>query len=244
MPTLTSLSIRVRLLASFGVVVVLLLAVGLLAISKLGSLDGKVNQLATGVVPATDFVGQASAAMNKYRKDELHYILATPAARAGADGVSGDLAGDLQTMIGLLASYRKDGLVADATDARLLEGFRNAFANYIAKTSAFRRLADRGQTAAAGAVIGSGPGDHAYDELKAADAAWEQYKQTIAKRTAASSSSAYSAGRSLIVILLIVAIVVAIGVALAISLGSPVGSPPSGGPPRRSPAARSISASR
>ena len=217
MPTFSSLSIRTRLLASFGVVVALLLAVGLVAISKLGSLHGKVGQLATHVVPATDIVGQASAAMNKFRKDELHYILATPADRAGADGVSGDLAGDLQTMSGLLASYRKEGLVSDATDARLLQGFRNAFADYVSKTSAFRTLADKGQTAAAGAVVGSGPGDHAYDGLKAADAAWEQYKQTIAKRTAASSNSTYSAGRSLIIILLIIAVVAAVGVALAIS---------------------------
>src|ERR1700748_1900014 len=121
-PTFPSLSIRARLLASFGVVVALLLAVGLVAISKLSSLDGKVNQLAGHVVPATDIVGQASAAMNKFRKDELHYILSTPAQRAGAAGVSGDLAGDLQTMSGLFDSYRKDGLVAAPTPPRLPDG--------------------------------------------------------------------------------------------------------------------------
>ncbi len=217
MPASLSLSIRSRLLASFGVVVLLLLVVGLLAISKLSSLDGRVNQLATGVVPATDVVGQASAAMNKFRKDELHYILATPADRAGAAGVSGDLAGDLQTMSGLLNGYRHDGLVADATDGRLLSAFQADFADYVSKTSAFRTLADKGETAAAGAVVGSGPGDHAYDALKAADAAWEKYKQTLAKRTAAASRSTYTAGRSLILVLLIIAVLVAVGVALAIS---------------------------
>jgi methyl-accepting chemotaxis protein len=216
-PTFTSLSIRSRLLASFGVVVVLLLAVGLLAISKLSSLDGKVNQLATRVVPATDIVGQASAAMNKLRKDQLHYILATPADRAGTAGVSGDLAGDLQTMSGLLDGYSRDGLVTDATDARLLAAFRNAFATYVAKTASFRKLADKDQTAAGGAVVGSGPGDDAYNALKAADAAWQNYKQTTAKRTAATSRSTYTAGRSLILILLIIAVIVAIGVALLIS---------------------------
>ncbi len=217
MPTFVSVSIRSRLLASFGVVVALLLAVGLLAISKLGSLDGQVNQLAGRVVPATDIVGQASAAMNKFRKDELHYILATPADRAGVAGVTGDIAGDLQTMSGLLDSYQHDGLVTDATDARLLHSFRTAFDTYVAKTSAFRKLADKGQTAAAGAVVGSGPGDDAYNALKAADATWEKYKQTTAKRTAATSRSTYDAGRSLILILLIVAVVVAVGVALAFS---------------------------
>ncbi len=217
MPTFPSLSIRSRLLASFGVVVALLLAVGLLAISKLGSLDGKVNQLASRVVPATDAVGQASAAMNKFRKDELHYILSTPAERAGAAGVSGDLAGDLQTMSGLLDGYRQDGLITDATDGRLLAAFRSAFDTYVAKTASFRTLADRGKTTAAGAVVGSGPGDDAYNALKAADAAWEKYEQTTAKRTAATSRSAYTAGRSLIIVLLILAVVVAAGVALAIS---------------------------
>jgi methyl-accepting chemotaxis protein len=107
--------------------------------------------------------------------------------------------------------------VTDATDSHLLDNFRSAFADYVAKTSAFRKLADEGQTAAAGAVVGSGPGDHAYDLLKAADAAWEKYKQTVAKRTAAASRSTYTAGRSLILVLLIVAVFAAVGVALAIS---------------------------
>jgi methyl-accepting chemotaxis protein len=216
-PAFLSLSIRSRLLASFGVVVVLLLAVGLLAIGKLGSLNGEVNQLATRVVPATDVVGQASAAMNKYRKDQLHYILSTPAERASADGVSGDLADDLQTMSGLLHGYRRDGLVADATDARLLASFRTAFDAYVAKTATFRPRADRGQAAAAGALLSTGAGDHAYDQLEAADAAWEQYKQTVATRTAATSRSSYAAGRTLILVLLIIAVAVAVGVALAIS---------------------------
>jgi methyl-accepting chemotaxis protein len=216
-PTLTSVSIRARLLASFGVVVALMLAVGLLAISTLGSLDGKVGQLATRVVPATDIVGQASAAMNKYRKDQLHYILSTPAGRAGADGVSGDLAGDLQTMSSLLGSYRSEGLVADATDAKLLASFHSAFDSYAAKTAPFRNRADRNQAAAAGAVLSTGAGDHAYDDLKAADAAWESYKQAIAKRTATTSRSTYTAGRTLIIALLIVAVIAAVAVALAIS---------------------------
>jgi len=212
-----NLSIRTRLLASFGVVVALMLALGGLAIARLGSENNHVTQLATRVVPATDIVGQASAAMNKYRKDELHYILATPHDRAGSQGVSGDLAGDLQTMSGLLSSYRSQGLVADATDARLLSNFRTAFYTYVAKTAGFRALADHGQIAAAGNVVGTGPGDDAYNALKTADTAWENYKRTIATRAAAASKSTYSSGRSVIIILLILAVALAAGIALALS---------------------------
>jgi len=217
MRSLNDLSIRTRLLASFGVVVALMLALGDLAITRLGSENNHVTQLATRVVPATDIVGQASAAMNKFRKDELHYILATPHDRAGSQGVSGDLAGDLQTMSGLLSSYRSQGLVADATDARLLTNFRAAFDTYVAKTAGFRALADHGQIAAAGNVVGTGPGDDAYNALKTADTAWENYKRTIATRAAAASKATYSSGRSLIIVLLILAVALAAGIALALS---------------------------
>lgn len=47
-------SIRARLLASFAVIVALMLAVGGLAISRLGSENGHVTELAGRIVPATD----------------------------------------------------------------------------------------------------------------------------------------------------------------------------------------------
>jgi methyl-accepting chemotaxis protein len=212
-----ALPIRTKLLAAFGVVVALMVGLGAFSIARLGSENGHVSQLAGKVVPATDIVGQASAAMNKYRKDQLHYILSTPADRAGSQGVSGDLAGDLTTISGLLASYRSQGLIADATDARLMNTFAADFATYVAKTAGFRALADHGQIAAAGAVVGTGPGDNAYNDLKTANSAWEAYKHTVATAAAASSRSSYQSGRDLIIALLIGAVAIAIGVALLIS---------------------------
>lgn len=220
-----SLSIRAQLLASFGVIVVLMLAVGGLAITRLGAENAHVTTLATRIVPATDLVGQASALMNKYRKDQLHYILSTPAERAGAQGVSGDLAGDLTSMSQVLEQYRSQGLIADATDARLLSRFRAGFDGYVARTAAFRRQANAGEVQLAGATVGAGPGDAQYTALKAIDASWQAYKHTLANRAAAASHSAYSSARSLIVILLIVAVLAAAGIALIISrrLASGVG---------------------
>src|SRR5947209_16372153 len=132
------LSIRFKPAAAFGALVVLMAVIGGLGIAKLSTENGHVSNLASRVVPATDTVGQASAAMNKYRKDQLHYILATPADRAGDQGVSGDIAGDLQTMSQLLSQYRAKGLVSDATDAKLLNRFQGAFYTYVSASSAFR----------------------------------------------------------------------------------------------------------
>jgi methyl-accepting chemotaxis protein len=210
-------SMRTKLFAAFGAVVLLLAAVGGLAIAKLSTENGHVSTLAGKVVPATNLVGQASAAMNKYRKDQLHYILATPADRAGSQGVEGDIAGDLQTMQQLLSQYRAQGLVSDRTDAQLLNGFQSAFYNYVAKSGAYKNLADAGKIQAAGAAVGSGPGDHAFDQLKAATASWLAHKGAVATKAAAASRSAYSSARTLIAALLVLGLVVGIAIAVLMS---------------------------
>jgi methyl-accepting chemotaxis protein len=217
MHTGVAVSIRTKLLAAFGAIVLLLAAVGGLAIAKLSTENAHVDVLASRVVPATNIVGQASAAMNKYRKDQLHYVLATPADRAGADGVSGDIAGDLTTMQQLLAQYRSQGLISDPTDARLLTNFRNAFYTYVAKSAAFRHLADTGHIQAAGAAVGSGPGDDAYNALKTANAAWLAHKTLVATGAAKASRSAYSSARGLILALLALGIAVGVAIAVLIS---------------------------
>jgi methyl-accepting chemotaxis protein len=214
MPRRGSLSIRTKLGAAFGALVLLMAAIGGLAVAKLSTENSHVNDLASRVVPATDLVGQASAAMNKYRKDQLHYILATPADRAGSQGVSGDVAGDLQTMAQLLSDYRSKGLVSDATDAALLRRFQSAFYTYVSASGGYRKLADTNHIGAAGAAVGSGAGDNAFNTLKDATAAWLAYKSKVASTAARASHSAYTSARLLIVILLVIG--VAIGVAIAV----------------------------
>src|SRR5579875_1070503 len=211
------LSIRSQLLAAFGVVLVLLVAVGGLAIGRLSNESDHVTTLATRVVPATNIVGEMAATMNKYRKDQLHYILSTPAQRRGAAGVSGDLAGDLTLMRQLLNQYRSHRLVADAHDAKLMNTFSTQFFSYVAKTAAFRHLADTGQIAAASNVVGSGPGDAEYTTLKGTEVAWENYKGTIAARSARSARTAYHSGRLEILLILGLAVLLAAGLAVVLA---------------------------
>src|SRR5438477_1335191 len=125
-PTLT-LSIQAKLLAAFGLVVALMLAVGLFAVSRLHSDNRHLSQLAGVVVPSTRAVGDINALMNKYRKDQLHYIVARPADRPpGVDGsISDDLSGDLSLMQSSLRAFRTTGLIEDPTDQRLLDTFQS-----------------------------------------------------------------------------------------------------------------------
>src|SRR2546429_7086686 len=102
------LSIQSKLLAAFGLVVALIVIVGLFAVARLRSDNHHVEQLAGRVVPSTRAVGDINALMNKYRKDQFHYILARPAdRRLGAPGsIVGDLDDDLSLMAGDLRAYR------------------------------------------------------------------------------------------------------------------------------------------
>jgi methyl-accepting chemotaxis protein len=217
MTSRTTFSIRTKLMAAFGVVGLLMVVLGVNAISSLSGEDHHVNQLGTKVVPASQTIGQATALMNKYRKDQLHYVLSTPAERAGAQGVSGDLASDLSDMQATLAAFRSQKLASDPADAKLAAQFKAGFYDYVAKTARFRALADQGQIATAGAVIGSGPGDDVYTALKATSNAWVAHESKVAAAAVKSSQSAYSSSRNLTIVLLVAAVALAVAVALLFS---------------------------
>jgi methyl-accepting chemotaxis protein len=212
-----NLSIRARLLAAFAVVIALMIGLGAFSVDRLARQNDHVDALAGQVVPATNIVGEISTVMNKYRKDQLHYILSTPGQRRGAAGVSGDLSSDLTLMHQLLAQYRSRGLIADARDAALLSQFSTEFFSYVTKGARFRRLADEGQIAAAANAVGAGRADDQYTALKAVDAAWIAHKQAVALRAERASRATFTSSRLLIGILLGVGILIAATIATLIA---------------------------
>ena len=212
-----ALSIRLKLLVAFAVVIALMAGLGAFAIARLSGENARVANLAGVALPGTHVVGEIDALTNKYRKDELHYILSTPADRAGSQGVSGDLAGDLQLMSQLLGQYRSQHLAADPFDTHMVVQYAHDFGVYVALTAPFRGLADANRIADAAAVVGTGPGDNAYNQLKSDLGAWEAHNGLVATKDAAASRSDYSLSRTLIVVLLLVAIAIAVAIALLIA---------------------------
>jgi HAMP domain-containing protein len=217
--TVITASVRTKLLVAFGVVVALMLAVGLIGIARLHSDNADLGRVASKVVPGTRAVGDINALMNKYRKDQLHYIVARPADRPlGIPGsIAGDLGEDLNLMGSALAQYRSSGLIADPASERLLTTFTADFYRYVALTAGFRALADRGRTVAAGEVVGNGAGDHQWDKLKAVIGAWSDHEVRTARAAEASSSANYNLSVDLIVGLLIAAVAVAAAIAIVLS---------------------------
>ena len=207
------------MLAAFGVVVALMLAVGLIGIARLGSGNAHLSRLASKVVPSTRAVGDINALMNKYRKDQLHYIVALPADRplSAHGSIAGDLAEDVSLMSRQLRAYRTQGLIGDPTDRRLLDTFEADFARYVALTAAFAPLADQGRILQAGVTVGNGAGDAEYDKLKAVIAAWSNHEVMTAQVAGAASHSSYSLSVALIIALLTAAVAIAAAVAIILA---------------------------
>jgi diguanylate cyclase (GGDEF)-like protein len=213
------ISVQTKLLAAFFVLVALMLAVGLFGIARLAGDNQHLGRLATRVVPSTRAVGDINALMNKYRKDQLHYIVALPADRPlSAEGsIAGDLAEDLTLMRDDLRAYHSRGLIEDAADGRLLASFESDFARYVALTASFASLANEGRILKAGEVVGNGAGDAEYDRLKVVIAAWSNHEVSTAHAAARASSSSYDRSVKLILALLLAAVGIAVAVAVALA---------------------------
>jgi diguanylate cyclase (GGDEF)-like protein len=207
------------MLAAFGVVVALILAVGLFGIARLGSDNQHLSRLASKVVPSTRAVGEIDALMNKYRKDQLHYIVAKPADRplSAPGSIDEDLAEDLSLMGSHLRAYRSQGLIEDPADERLLDSFKAAFARYVVLTAAFRPLADQGRIFQAGEVVGNGQGDSEYNKLKALIGAWSDHQISTARAAEKASNANYDRSLALILALLAAAMTIATAVAILLA---------------------------
>src|SRR3954451_12231065 len=170
------LSVRGKLLAGFASIFLLSLVIGVLAEKQLPSTRGDVAEPGQKVVPATETMGEITTLANKVRKDQMHYILATPADRPG---VIQDLQDDFTELAALehrYASVLPHDRAMTAMTAALRAYVRDADAQH------YRRLAGAGRLQTAGDALGSGQADHDWDAVKATMAAWQ--KATITRAAA------------------------------------------------------------
>src|SRR4051794_32319162 len=83
-----SFSLRSKLFAGFGAVLVLMTLLGLFSVTRLGAMHSAAHELGHDTVPSLELIGSANGLVSTYRKDQLRYAVATDAATrkdAGAD---------------------------------------------------------------------------------------------------------------------------------------------------------------
>jgi methyl-accepting chemotaxis protein len=203
------LTLQTKLLGGFGVVLILSAFVGLFAITKMNSLNTTVDSLGTSDVPAVAYMGQMTTMANKFRKDQFHYIAAVASDRPS---VVDDLKGDNEDYAALKQQY-----AAVAPGDPNLAKFDAALTDYLAKSQAVQTLTDKGDKAGAGAVLGTGPANDAWDAVKTAMADWQKARLGSAQANVDDAASQFHTARTLVIVALIASLLIGLGIALVLS---------------------------
>lgn len=72
-------TVRTKLLGGFLVVVALMVVVGVVALSKLSSINDVTGHLSGNGVPSVEAVGVINGRINGYRKDQLRFAVSSTA---------------------------------------------------------------------------------------------------------------------------------------------------------------------
>jgi methyl-accepting chemotaxis protein len=206
------LPIGLKLGASFGVVIILIVAIVGLAVSRMSTMDSKAKNVGSMDLPSAVTIGTINGAANAYRARQFRHILTTD------DATMRDTESRLRWADTTVAqSFRTyQATISDATDRALWTRASSEWESYESLTASFLKLSRANRTLAATAQVNKGTA--VYDQLTATLDRWAAYNQTLANRDVRSTHNAYTSAKAIMFVLAIVALLVAAGVAVLITL--------------------------
>ncbi len=135
------LNIRGKLLASFGVVLVLTAAVGVFSIRAVGRVNDAGSEIADNWMPSIEAIGHVAGALGRLRLESYNLVDAfTPALRAEADSSRAASVKDLE---GYQKTY--EGLISSPEERQQYERFRAQWGLYNKGDSQFSDLVHGGR---------------------------------------------------------------------------------------------------
>ncbi|HSP73585.1 MAG TPA: HAMP domain-containing protein, partial [Gaiellaceae bacterium] len=212
-----TLTIRTKLLGAFLGVAALLLALGVFALSEMGSIQKHTRSLGASAVPLEQAIGELKNVSGKYRRDQLQMAAAPDTAfyKARVADMQGDLA-DVAAQVKQVQKYLED----DGNDRAALGKVTAAWQHYVDATNSAVAVRGGGGTenvSAAIEVLSTGAGDAAWDDLKAALKSFDTMKLGEARAELAGAESAYSTVRVVTIVFAAVAVAVALALAFLLS---------------------------
>ncbi|MBB4663536.1 HAMP domain-containing methyl-accepting chemotaxis protein [Conexibacter arvalis] len=207
-------TVRTKLLAGFLVVVALMAVIGIIAITRIGSITDETRGLGDDVIPSTENVGDIRENVFTYRLVQTRWATAVdPSDRRR-------MLDSLESTPRLVdaAIARGRSLASDARDEANYEALADAWNSY--QTDTFGPLRDAvaaGDTRAAIQVIGGEVGSASFARLRDAVVTTIEYQRRLAASTVDDVERTADTARTVIVVLLIVATAAAIGLALLIA---------------------------
>jgi methyl-accepting chemotaxis protein len=212
------LTVRTKLLGSFLAVVALMLAVGVVAIGKIGSIHEVTKAFGEDTIPSALTAGSIQSDVNRVRKDQLRQVSSAALhpedprfAADAADAVEESLA-SIQADLG-----RGRRLADEAADRAPLDRFDRAWQAYLQAASPFVAQTEQRRYGPALRTLTEGAADVAYDDVKAAMTALTARQAAHVARENALAESVVSSARAWVFGLLVAAVVVALALALLLS---------------------------
>jgi hypothetical protein len=141
-------SLRVRLMATFVVVVALSGAVGLFAVRELGRVSATTANVAKRALPSVRALGNIGMATSRFRMATLQYVAASEAERGPASEIMDRALADIER-----EQKHYEPLIASAYEKETYNAFMAAWADYMMAHAMAISLAAEGKSADARAAM-------------------------------------------------------------------------------------------
>ncbi len=208
------LNVRTKLLGGFLIVLALMVIVGVLAISRIGSIRDDARQLGGNVVPATEALGDIRESVFTFRLVQIRWATALlPADKKRMGETLETQPRIVDDAIATAARYATDP-VDRANYARL----EQAWTDY--QNATVGPLADAvnaGRTADAINVLGGPEGSDAFNVLREAVVAAREHQARLSRETVQQTDDTATSARTAILVLLVIAFVVGLAIAYLLS---------------------------
>jgi methyl-accepting chemotaxis protein len=211
LPLPTKLPLRVKLLAAFGVIVVLSLASGLLAINRMSHIQSNVKAINGKVVKSVSTIGDVSRQIEMYRKNQLARTFAPH--RADRLILDGQLT-TLRTQIDAKLTSYKAHLATTPRDAKDVDTIIKAWDAYTRTTGP---LIVKGAPISATEAAAINAAYPYFDTIETATTDWVAVNTRIGDQQYASAVDSYHSARTTAIVALILTVLAAAALAFAIS---------------------------
>ncbi len=208
------ISVRTKLYASFGALVVLMVVLGVVSLSKMSGLNQSTVYIGKNTLPSVGLIGGIDTAAVKYREAQLQHVIASTVADMNAQQKAFSAQGAL---IGRqLKQYQ--GMFSNQQDRADWQKVSSDWQRYQSQSAGFLVLSRALKTKQAMAIL-NGPARTTYEKLSTDTSAWRKLNDALATTYEAGAASSYSSAQTLVIALLIIAALLATGIAFFISRG-------------------------
>lgn len=207
-----NLSIRIKIMLGFSIVVTILIAIGVFSLIQLKRVDAETNDITGHWIPSINYASNIEKDFTLYRVKEYRYMLVF--SKDDAAKMIKEL-GDLKTKIEQeTVAYKK--IIVTTEGKSMFESFQNEFQAYSMESQKLIELQEKGKFAEAKAVL-SGKSMDYYSSIS------QTLKKMVATSTNGSNaaslkvSQTYNSASGLILVIICVAFLISIIVALYIA---------------------------